>query len=44
MSRQSWMDHTIETVRATDIVLPWTRRPTPAPDPRDQPAAARGKG
>lgn len=43
MSRQTWIDRTIETARATDIVLPWTRRPAPAPV-REEPAAARGKG
>ncbi|MFO6464131.1 hypothetical protein ACK8OR_07050 [Jannaschia sp. KMU-145] len=37
MARQTWMDRTIEETRTAEIRMPWSRRPTPAPD-RDAPA------
>lgn len=40
MGRRIWMDRTIEAARATDIVLPWTRRaPRPAEPTATKPAA-----
>lgn len=41
MSRQTWMDSTIEAAREADIRLPWSRKPAPVKTPAQQPAAIR---
>ncbi|MGB3689965.1 MAG: hypothetical protein WBA02_11775 [Jannaschia helgolandensis] len=43
MSRQTWMDRTIEAARIADVRLPWSRKPAPVPTPAQQPAAIRAK-
>lgn len=37
MSRQIWMDRTIEATRESDIQMPWARRPAPV-QPEQTPA------
>lgn len=45
MSRQIWMDRTIEAARETDVQMPWARRrplpATPEQTPAQQTAALR---
>lgn len=43
MSRQTWMDRTIEAARDADVRLPWSRKPAPVQAPAQQPAAVRAK-
>lgn len=39
MSRQTWMDRTIEAARETDVQMPWARRrPAPVAIPVQVPA------
>ncbi|CTQ48631.1 hypothetical protein [Jannaschia donghaensis] len=39
MSRQTWMDRTIEAARDADVQMPWTRRrPAPLVLPEQVPA------
>ncbi|MGB3406053.1 MAG: hypothetical protein WBA67_01025 [Jannaschia sp.] len=33
MSRQTWMDRTIEAARTEDYKMPWQRSAKPAPQP-----------
>ncbi|WP_179380210.1 hypothetical protein [Jannaschia marina] len=39
MSRQTWMDRTIEAARDSDIRMPWARRPAPVAPAEEAPAA-----
>lgn len=42
MSRQTWMDRTIEAARTETAPLPWTRKDQPAPAPAPVKVGAKG--